>query len=241
VTTIAIQMAYRLANSKRTDMVPNPRVALLELDFENSALSNYLDIKPHIGIGALNNDPDRIDTDLVQSWMTQTRYGFSVFSAKPELDGNQKVNPDTVLALLDSVCGLYDYILIDIPRIWTPWTHATIGTADKFAVVTELTIPALQLAKSKATALQEAVETLERVDFILNKYEKRSFRNSLKLKDAEKTLGRVWFAALASDQVNGAMNRGMPVGANTPDSRFAKDLSGIMRGWWKRSKMLVNA
>ncbi len=235
-TSLAVQMAFRLATQKHKTLPFTPRIALLELDFENSVLQQYLDVIPRVRVDYFADDPSRVDADLTEAWMIPTPFGFSVFSAPAVLDGNNLVNPQTVLAFLDNVSGLYDYIIIDVPRIWMPWTHAALGAADKLAVVTELSVPSLHQAYARAAALMEAIEPLDKIDFIVNKYERRSFRSSLKIKDAEKALGPVETVTLCAEHVREAMNRGEPVGATHPESRFTKDVNGIVGDWLKETQ-----
>jgi len=237
VTNLCTQFAYWLSKSNKTADLDRPKICLLELDFENGSLSHYLDSAPKIRFESFCEPADRLDQDLIKSWLTDTAYGFSFLSLPNVIDGNRLVNADTILACLDHICELFDYIVLDIPQLWSPWTHAALGASDQVAIMTELNIPALHLARSRSSALIDAVETLNKTDFIVNKFERRSFRGSLKLGDAERALEIpiVKTIAMNHEPVREAMNRGEPVGVTYSESRFVRDSNEIFENWLKQA------
>jgi pilus assembly protein CpaE len=137
------------------------------------------------------------------------------------------------------MCTLFDYIVLDIPQLWAPWTQAALGTADRVALVTQLNVPALHLARRRSEGLIGAVEELNKTDFIVNKFERRSFRTNLKLGDAERALDVPYVdpIGLCHDQVRDSLNRGEPVGVSCPESRFVRDSNEIFEEWYKQSQL----
>ncbi len=238
VTTICTQLAYWLAKPKKRRPLQSSKTCLVELDFENGSLSQYLDSPAKVEFDVFCQPPDRLDQDLVKSWLTRTAFGFSLFSIPTAINGNHLVNSDTVLKCLDHICTLFDYIVIDIPQLWAPWTQAALATADRIAVVTQLNVPALHLARRRSEGLINAVDELNKTDFILNKVERRSFRSNLKVADAERAFDVPYVnpLALCNDQVREALNRGEPVGATYPESRFVRDTNDVFETWFKQSQ-----
>jgi len=230
VTSIASQIAYRLSQ-KNADK----SVSLLSLDFENSALGYYLDIKPIISVEHFCQPPENIDEATCKSWMKSSAYGFDVLSLPNSADGNHKVNPQTVLAFLDKVSEIYNVLVLDIPRLWTPWTHAALGASDQVGMVSELTVPTLHLTREKSEMLIKALESFNGIDVLLNKYERRSFRNSLKLSDAEKAFGTmpVHSIAACSEKMRDTLNRGEPIGVSHSDVRAARDINDVADVWFE--------
>lgn len=230
VTTLAIQLAYYLAQMKSSRQ---PKIALISLDFENSAISQYLDVEPKVTLEDFKQEPSIIDEPFVERAMRQTPFGFHALSLPNILGGNDNVNPDTVLSFLDITSRQFDYIILDIPRLWAPWTHAALGTADKVVMVSELSVPGLRIASQRREALLQMVEELCDIDFILNKVERRSFRNSLKLSDAERAFGTSYVPSLPmnSDKIREAINRGEPIGAATKECRFVREANELFSEW----------
>lgn len=231
VTSIAVQVAYDLAR-RRSDGHPasyDPRVCLIDLDFENGMCPQYLDILPSLQLSDLQGGAARIDAALAGAMMSRHDSGISLLAANCGVGGNDAVNPQTVLALMDTASKMFEHVILDVPRMWRPWTHAAIAAADRFGLVTEMNIPALHACRTKAEALAERIDANLNVDFIVNKFERRSLRNALRPKDAEKALRRHVSHYLAVDVETNrdAVNCGEPAGAIKPESRFAKDVHAL--------------
>ncbi len=230
VTTTAIQLAYFLANVKHAS---KQKTLLLSLDFENCSISQYLDARPKVTLEEFKQDPSVIDNAFMERVVSETAFGFYVMSLPNCLGGNDAARPETVLTFLDLVSQNFNNIVLDVPRIWMPWTHAAIGAADKVAMITELTVPGLHLASQKRQALLKAIDELADIEFILNKVERRSFRNSLKLSDAERALGVSYLPTFPAnlDSIREAINRGMPIGAASKETRFVRDANELFSEW----------
>lgn len=237
-TSIAISTATEIvkflhANGANRPYMSGPRVCLFDTDFENGCIADHLDVEPPLGEEELAIYPERVDAELISSLVLRHSGGFDVLAGVNRLDGNRKVNPDFVLATLDAISELYDYIILDIPRLWTPWTHATIGAADRFNLVTEMTVPALRRLPEKILTLKENVDTKCDFGVVVSKYERRSFRNSLKLNDVKNQIKRdpEGVVCLYADGVKEAINRGKPVSTHQPDGRYAKDIRQFVKQW----------
>lgn len=240
VTSICIQTAFELAERSRNKTSSQQdraaaRVCVIDLDFENGTCGHYLDLTPGMKCKDLQRDPAEIDENLIAAFNRTHKSGIDLLAVENSLQGNKTANPDCVLALLDHALGLYDFIILDVPRLWQPWTHAAVAAANHFAIVTELTIPALHITRRRIAALEALVERDKPIDIILNKHERISFKNSLRVSDAEQTLQREIFVRLGldTDTVRDAINWGIPVGTNRPDSRFAKDCRALTELWMR--------
>ncbi len=234
VTTLALQMAYHAAGSVgKANEMPTRRVALLSLDFENSALAYYLDVAPKVSAEHFCQTPEVMDKQHCLGWMSDTGKGFDILALPASVDGNAKVNPNSVLHFLDLVAQNYDVIILDIPQIWMRWTHAALGAADKVAFVTELNIPALHLTRERYAALVKLIPSLEKSDVVLNKYEKRSLRNSLSLNDAHNSFRNIDVHTVPSDpvRIREAINRGEPIGFGSKNLKSVGEINAIFDKW----------
>ena len=236
VTSLCIQMAHSLAADMQKNMgkfsrSKEPRICLIDLDFEGGACVHHLDLLPSLTMNDLMQSPDRIDRAFVSALVTTHSSGIDLLAAPNTLGGNDMVNPMVVVALLDLISQMYDYVIIDVPLYWRSWNMAAIGGSDRFCLVTDLTIPSLQLARLRMQAIEEKLGHTVTADIILNKHERRSFRNSLRQKDAETALKRkiTGTVCVDSDTVREAINCGEPVGAIRPESRYAKDVKTLQK------------
>lgn len=236
VTSLCIQMAYDLAiqsqkHLQKTSRSKEARVCLIDLDFEGGSCAHHLDITPNLSSVDITQSAENIDRALVSALVTHHASGLDLLAMPNTLGGNDMANPLVVVALLDLICQLYDHVIIDVPRYWRPWNMAAIGGADKFLIVTDLTIPSLHLSRMRMNAIEEKLNGSVRAEIILNKYERRSFRNALRQKDAELALKRDVSATICVDTetLREAINCGEPAGAIRPESRYVKDVRYVQK------------
>lgn len=240
VTSLAIEIAYNLARETQKETAKNiratePRVCLIDLDFENGSCAHHLDLPPSLTMKDLQGAPERIDRAFTAALMSTHESGLAVLAAPHTLGGNDNVNPQTVITLLDMASQMYDFVVLDVPRFWRPWTMAAIGGADHFALVTDVMIPSLCSARERLLTLEKAFDGNIQCDVILNKYERRSFRNALRIKDAETALKRKITASICldTDTARESVNCGEPACAIRPESRFSKDIREFQSLWIK--------
>ncbi|WP_017931168.1 AAA family ATPase [Robiginitomaculum antarcticum] len=233
VTSIAIQTAYSAMKALSARAGAPGRVCLIDLDFEGGAVAPYLDLIAGIKSEHLMGDASRIDTDMASAFVCKHETGLHVLAAPNLLGGNDRVSPDCVLALMDAASTLYDIIVLDIPRIWRPWTHAAIAAADKFYLVTELNIPALHITRKRARDIEMQASLQDGVKIIINKYERRILRSSLTVKDAAHALEREidHLICVHEDATRDAMNCGKPAGNLDAGGRFVKDVNALTQNF----------
>jgi len=230
-TSLAIQMAYDIIKQGGKK---GPSVALIDLDFESGACAAYLDLKAGLSHNDLQGDPERIDVALTAAFIRRHKTGIHVLAAENKLGGNDAVNPDVVLALLDTVCDMFDVIILDLPRIWRPWNHAAIGAVDHFALVSELSIPGIHKTRHQIDSIENIVDSMPtQTEVIISKMERRKFTNEIRIQDAVKILGRPLTGAICidGDATLSALNRGIPAGLIRREGRYVKDTRNVINFW----------
>ena len=222
-TSLAIETAHIMASAKRGD------VCLVDLDFALGMCAHYLDIGQVPSIEDLNADPARVDDTYVRAMLAHHEAGFAVLGAPGEMGANERVNPAMILRMLDVLSDMYPVLILDVPRLVRPWTQAALLAADRVCLVTELTIPALHVSRLRLDEL--GALGVEKADIVLSKYERRSFRASIRRSDAEKALGREVTCVIGIDAhtPTEAINCGEPAGRVSADSRFVKDAGALAR------------
>lgn len=134
------------------------------------------------------------------------------------------------MALLDAATSLYDHVVIDMPRHMQSWSLPVLAGADRVTVVTELTIPSLHAGRDILGRLKDMAGGCIHREAVIGKFERRSFRNALKVSDAEAALGLQITGKLTVDMdtTREALNCGEPAGVVRPDSRFVKDVHTLV-------------
>lgn len=228
-TSLCVQLAYDIMKTVRMNGDIPARVCLLDLDFETGALASYLDIQAGVKADQMSGEPERIDAALTSAFITKHPCGLRLLSTPNSFGGNNRVSAECVLALMDAANQMYDFLILDVPRIWSPWTHAAMAAADQFHLVTDMTIPGLHQTRSRISDLEQQAELQSGISLIVNKFERRSLKTSLTPADAQKALRRDidHYVCVDTQTTTDALNCGEPAGRLKPDARFVKDVSEI--------------
>lgn len=232
VTSLCLQIAHELAAGEYVEERA-ARVCVFDLDFENGSCAQYLDLEPIMTHADLGQGDNRLDQQLLEALTLQHEAGFDVLAAPKKLDGNSDINPLSILTMLDLISREYDYVILDVPRLWNPWTHAAIGGADRFNFVSELTIPSIQNIQKLRPMIRDKVPNAREFGVVINKHDRRSFRTAINLSDAKNALrsepdGTIGFY---SDIVREAINRGEPIGAKHGSSKYVREVRNLIKFW----------
>jgi pilus assembly protein CpaE len=220
-TTIATQAGLALAEiaAKRQQ-----RVALLDLDFQNGACALALDLDPGVTIEAVLHAPERLDAAFLESSMVRHASGLEVLGAARRRSAFESMTPDLAEALLRYAAQDRSYVLVELPRTDCRWTATVLAASDLVILVTQLTVPALRQARRKLDAL--AATTAADVAVLLNRYERRWWRNNVRMSEAEQALGRGIDFTVANDYalVSEALNTGKPLTELKRGARVSRNI-----------------
>jgi pilus assembly protein CpaE len=226
-TTLAIQAAFTLAGDKKQPA----SVCLVDLNFQDGSVADYLDLTPSFKLEELANAPGRLDSQLLEVMLTRHESGLSVLAA-PRLPGKYlEINDGMIGTVLGLLSQNFDYLVVDLPKNWYPWTDNVIRGSNHVYVVTGFTVPGLKHARSVVDAIKDKAPGEASVSVIVNKHRETLFGSGLKKKDAEALL-REWlggFVPDVPDLVQDAINRGLPMSEIAPGGKVEKALGRILQ------------
>ena len=146
------------------------------------------------------------------------------------MSANQSINPATVVHLLNLVSGVFDNVIIDMPRAWQPWTDDVILGADAIFLVADSSVPALRAARRQVEDFLKRYGGKVKPHVIVNKYDRTWFSTAMREKDLEASLGKA-FAGTVLDETRlarEAIDRGVPISTLKKNATLVKDLHAIM-------------
>ncbi len=226
-TTLAIQTAFTLAKDPRKQPAA---VCLVDLNFQDGTVADYLDLAPSFKLEELANAPGRLDSQLLEVMLTRHASGISVL-ATPRLPAKYlEISEGLIGTVLGLLSQSFDYLVIDLPKNWYPWTDNVIWGSNQVYVVTNFTVPALKHARYVVDAMKGRAGSEAAISVIVNKHREKLFGTGLLKKDAE-TLLRDWLAGFVPDVpdvVQEAINRGLPMSEVSPGSKVEKALERIL-------------
>jgi len=227
-TTLAIQSAFVLA--RETGQFQS--TCLVDMDFQRGAVIDYLDLDPNLQIDEIAPNPERLDKQLLEVMVSRHDTGLAVIAASNALRSYETIGGDFVTHMLDLASLKFDNLILDMPRVWLPWTRNVLVGSDKVYVVTEMTVPGLRQARRLADALTEECGEEINVSVIVNRFKKTLLGgiNAVRRQDAKDVLGAYLAGFVAQDYplVREAIDRGVPLYQINKHNRVDKDLSDIL-------------
>jgi pilus assembly protein CpaE len=224
-TTLAIETALLLKSQKKRETV-----CLVDLNFQDGAVADYLDLSPNFKISELSQLSGRLDRHMLDVMLTRHSSGLPVLAA-PRLPGQfVDINGDAIASILGLLAESFDHLIIDLPKNWYPWTDNVIWGSDRIFIVATFTIPALRQARFLADAMRAKVSPEVEVSVIVNKFHEPLMGPGLTRKDAAGILadGLAGFVPNLGGVVDDAINRGVTLSEMRAGNKIEKRLLEIL-------------
>jgi pilus assembly protein CpaE len=152
-TTLALETAVRLKTQKATR---ERAVCIIDLDFQGSHVCDYLDLEPRLNIQEIADNPERLDAQLFEIFISRHASGIHVFAAPRSKYDFCGLNVGALDAFFNLAALRYDLILVDVPAIWFAWTEQVVAASDAVIVTGLNTIPCLRQAAETLAAVRAA-------------------------------------------------------------------------------------
>ena len=224
VTSVVTQLGAMLANSfsKKTLIVD------LHTDFGDAAL--YLGLtKYRYHFFELVENNDRLDAELLQSFLAHHSSGLELIPAPEGNDTPRRILPGAITQTFDFLRMRYDFILVDMASGLSDENLEMIRHCDQLHVVTVSEVSALRNVVRHLDYLTRKEIPRERFRVVLNRHQKRSLISDSEI---EKTIGQriYWKVPNQYAHVVKAINGGDPVAhiSSSDVTKNLKELAAVM-------------
>jgi len=203
---------------------------VVDLNFQHGSCAEYLDIEPRFDISEIENAPERLDRQLLDIMLSKHENGLSVISAPNQPTEMRTFQPALVVRLLDLVSAYFDYVVIDLPRIWFPWTETVIMGSNRLFIVADMTVPSIRHSKRLVEAVEERVGKQVDTRVIVNRMDQRNNTSGLNARDVEAALGNYMAGGVPNNYrlVRDAVDRGVPLEAIEPGNNVTTALTKVI-------------
>ncbi len=225
-TTLALQTAFQLHNSATR----GASTCVVDLNFQQGSCAEYLDLDPRFDIAEIENQPERLDRQLLDVMLSKHASGLCVLAAPTTPTEMRSFNADVVVRILDLVSAYFDNVVIDMPRTWFPWTDTVLLGTNRLFLVSEMTVPCLRHTQRIIEAIDQSIGKEVKPEVIINRFEERSFESGLKQADVEEVLGAHFAGGISNNYrlVREAVDRGVPLAEIDPHANVISDLKAII-------------
>lgn len=184
-STLSIAALEMLHRAKK---VARPSCCVVDLELTHGVIADYLDTPARLDLNEIGTAPERLDAQLLEIMLSQTKDGYGVLAALPRLALNDRIDQQIIGRLLDLSASKFSHVVIDMPHEWTQWSDNIVRGSDKFFIVTDLSVTGLRHARRLAEQISSRLSIgLER-SVIVNKVPWLG-GNGVTKKNAQEVLG----------------------------------------------------
>lgn len=225
-TTLALQTAFLLHES----ITRGESTCVVDLNFQQGTCAEYLDLEPRFDIAEIENHPERLDPQLLEAMLSRHESGLSVLAAPSHPTDMRTFHADLVVRMLDLVTAYFDNVVIDMPRIWFPWTETVLLGSNRLFVVSEMTVPCMRHTQRLINAIHETAGKEVSPHVIINRFEQKMFESGIRQADVEDVLGERFAGGISNNYrlVREALDRGVPIREIDPKANVISDLKKIV-------------
>jgi pilus assembly protein CpaE len=223
--TLVVEVAAYLKSNKATR---DRKVCIIDLDFQNSHICDYLDIEPRLRIEEISNAPERLDDQLFELFRTHHASGIDVIAAPRTKFASENLNIDALDGLFNRIAIRYDLILIDLPAVWFGWTAQVIAASDAIIITGVNTIPCLRQISETLNLIRTSISPTIQVGIVLNKSERTLLGGIARRQHVKKVLEdeQIFFLGQRAEAIESA-NMGVPMVLGPAAGKIQKELAGL--------------
>jgi pilus assembly protein CpaE len=226
-TFLATNLAYALAAGGKQ------RVALIDMNLQFGDASLFVsDVKPLATLSDVATQIHRLDPSFLASSMVAVLPNYSILAAPSDPAHASDVKPEHIDAILKLARRQYDFVILDVGRSLDPVSIRALDHADTIYPVLQMTLPYIRDGKRLLTVFRNLDYGKDKVELIVNRYDKNS---DIRMKDLEEAFDATGLRTMPNnyDAAAKSVNQGVPITRLAPDSplsaallALARDLSG---------------
>ena len=221
-SSIAHNFAYNLSES----MLANTVIVDYDLPFGTAGLDFNQD--PLQGMNEALNEPDRLDSVLLDRMLSKCTERLSLFSAPASLDFDYVADEEAYDEVTRKVRSTAPFIVMDLPHVWTPWLKKHLIAADEVVIVATPDLASLRNAKNMIDLLRTMRPNDHAPRLVINQAELPG-RPEIPLKEFSTALGLEPCCVIPFDAklFGQAANNAQMIAQTTPVSRVHEALNQL--------------
>jgi pilus assembly protein CpaE len=139
---IAHNTAHQLAE------IYDSRAMVIDLDICFGTAALNFNIQPRQTVVDALSQVGRLDDDLLDQFFMLFEENVSILASPSSLSAGVTVTQDSFDNLLKAIRPMGDFIILDLPHLWTPWVSDALAAADEVVLVAKPDLTNLRNAKN---------------------------------------------------------------------------------------------
>jgi pilus assembly protein CpaE len=226
--TLAIETAVQI---KLDAQARGRRVCLVDLDLQASHVCDYLDIEPRLQMQEIIENPERLDTQLLELFVSHhAASGVDVLATPRNRRAAVELNMAALDALFRLISVRYDLVILDLPPTWFDWTDQIISACDLAIITAFNNVPGLRRIGEMLQQLRGAERPPPQIVVALNRCEHRLATGIARRQHVRRALGSQTVVYVREDAAAAthSLNTGVPISITSRSSKIAKDVRALV-------------
>ncbi len=203
-------------------------ICIVDLDFQSSHVCDYLDMEPRLKMQEISSNPERLDAQLFDIFISRHSSGLHVFAAPRGKADLCDLNIAAIDKLFDMISARYQLILIDLPVTWFTWTPQIVSASDAVVVTGLNTIPGLRQTAETLTAVREIAGASGQLAVAVNRCQRQLWGGIARRHHVERVLGRENVFYVAEDPMAlESVNTGTPMALSKGAHSIGRDIAAL--------------
>lgn len=219
-TFVTANLAASLARLTRK------RACVVDLNLQAGDQPLYLGLEPNYSLHDVVRNFDKLDDQLLASYLTQRSKYLSLMAAPTEIGKDEDVRVEHITRAIGLLRAQAEYVVIDPPRMLNEITIAALDTADDLILLLTLDIPAIRSAKRTLDIFTRLGYDRSRIKVVVNRYTKTP---EFDIKQIEKVLETQVFGTISNDYraAIASINVGEPLVLSKNQSPVISDFNNL--------------
>jgi pilus assembly protein CpaE len=218
-------LATNLAVAMSLEAKDKQRVAIVDLDLLLGDVAIMLDVTPERTVSDLVPLIDKLDPELLRSFLYVHSSGVKVLCAPTRVEDGESLTPDRVRRILDVMARTFDYVIVDMPRIFDDRVVTTLDMANLIMLVTNYDVPCLKSTKVCLDTMRSWRYTEDKLKLVINHANRT---NGFAPGEAERALDYPVYWKVPSDYaVASTSNHGKPFVQAQATTKMAQNITGL--------------
>ncbi len=227
-STVALNTAFALATEFKKSTV------IIDMDYQFGMIAKNLDLNSPFGIKELFEHPDRgVDSTLVERMAVPYGENLRVIAAPNDLRVLPQIRPELIRDLISTLRESYDFIIIDVPHVWTNWVSSALSNSNHNVMVAQLWLRSVTHSSRLLGVWRDIGLEDDQISIVINRSGAK-FKEAVSTRDFERVCDKAISYSFANDirTIVSAENQGktiLEVG-NSMLSRQFKEFAGSFLG-----------
>ncbi len=227
-TTLVAEIGVGLKLQKATR---ERKICVVDLDFQTSHICDYLDIEPRLQIQEISDNPERLDKQLFEMFVSRHSSGLDVFAAPRNKRDFSTLDVVALDSLFEMIARYYELIMIDLPVTWYAWTADIIANSDAVVATGINTVPCLRQLSQTLAAVREVrpAGNPESVAVVINRCDRTLLGGVERRQHVQSVLAneQVFYVSNDPTAVLESSNTGIPLAASANTRRISKEIAAV--------------